>query len=145
MLSLSFSSLCSTFINNTVTQSEALPDLLNTNDLVVEAAVSSFRFPLRFSGRNVFDGNLGGGVSLVNTVVNIDSDSELVFMNNNATFGAGIQMEDRCLVSSESDLGKHVNNKVLCMSPFTFQNSSNYNLKIFRYSLPHYIECVLLF
>lgn len=53
---------------------------------------------MEFSGYNHFVGNLGGGVSLLNS--RLDVRGELLLLNNVAMFGGGIAMDDSCLVSA---------------------------------------------
>ena len=62
------------------------------------SAISTFRFPTVFQGSNRFVGNVGGGITLLNTVMNVRENGSLLFEGNTAAFGAGIAMDDRCLV-----------------------------------------------
>lgn len=61
------------------------------------SALAAFRFPTRFNGTNKFINNYGGGIMLLNT--RLQALDNLLFMNNQAVFGGGIMMDDRCLVS----------------------------------------------
>lgn len=60
------------------------------------AAISSFRFPLHFTGTNWLLDNAGGGLSAMGTVVRVDGS--LLVHNNTASYGGGIHLEDLCLV-----------------------------------------------
>jgi len=60
------------------------------------SALAAFRFPVTFNGTNHFVGNIGGGITLLNT--KMDAHGEMLFMDNSAVFGGGIAMDDRCLV-----------------------------------------------
>ena len=60
------------------------------------SAVAAFRFPTEFSGTNEFTGNVGGGIMLLNT--RMLAKGTMTFSDNNAMFGGGIMMDDRCLV-----------------------------------------------
>ena len=60
------------------------------------SALAAFRFPVTFNGTSHFVGNVGGGITLLNT--KMDAHGEMLFMNNSAVFGGGIAMDDRCLV-----------------------------------------------
>ncbi len=85
-LPLSLSRCCSVFENNT-----SLEDNKDTS------AIAAFRFPTVFSGYNNFTGNVGGGITLLNTRMEVNGS--LWFQANRAVFGAGLAMDDRCLVS----------------------------------------------
>ena len=63
------------------------------------SAVVAFRFPTVFFGYNTFEGNTGGGITLLNTRMTVRNGSTLLFLRNTAVFGGGISMDDRCLVS----------------------------------------------
>ena len=76
---------CSVFENNT-----SLEDNQDTS------AIAAFRFPTIFSGFNNFTGNIGGGITLLNT--RMEASGSLWFEGNRAVFGGGIAMDDRCLV-----------------------------------------------
>ena len=60
------------------------------------AAISSFRFPLHFTGTNWLLDNAGGGLSAMGTVVRVNGS--LFVHNNTANNGGGIHLEDLCLV-----------------------------------------------
>lgn len=68
-----------------------------TDELVHSSALLAFRFPVELSGCNKFDGNIGGGITLMNARLNVRG--ELLLLNNVAMFGGGIAMDDSCLVS----------------------------------------------
>ena len=59
-------------------------------------AISSYRFPLRFTGTNQLLHNVGGGLSAVGSVVRVDG--RLIVHNNTASHGGGIHLEDHCVV-----------------------------------------------
>jgi len=59
-------------------------------------AISSYRFPLRFTGTNQLLHNVGGGLSAVGSVVRVDG--RLIVRNNTASHGGGIHLEDHCMV-----------------------------------------------
>ena len=52
---------------------------------------------MEFTGYNHFIGNLGGGITLLNARLSVRG--ELLLLENEASFGAGIAMDDSCLVS----------------------------------------------
>lgn len=64
------------------------------------SAIAAFRFPIIFSGTNVFLRNVGGGITLLNT--QMKASGVLQFDGNTAVFGGGIAMDDRCLVTLNS-------------------------------------------
>ncbi|CAI7990699.1 hypothetical protein GBAR_LOCUS524 [Geodia barretti] len=70
----------------------------NTSEGVTQdtSAIAAFRFPITFQGTNRFLGNLGGGVTLLNTQMR--ASGVLEFDSNTAVFGGGIAMDDRCLL-----------------------------------------------
>ena len=78
----SFDSSFSVFTNNTAT---------------VDGTVLVIRFGAAFEGTNNFTGNTGGGVVLV--LARMESKGNLWFEGNIAQYGAGISMQDSCLVS----------------------------------------------
>ena len=62
------------------------------------SALLAFRFPMNFIGSNIFIGNTGGGITLLNTRITVVG--ELLLESNTAMVGGGIAMEDTCLVST---------------------------------------------
>ena len=60
------------------------------------SAIAAFRFPTEFTGENLFIGNIGGGIMLLNT--RMSAEGTMLFDSNVAVFGGGIMMDDRCLV-----------------------------------------------
>ena len=60
------------------------------------SALVSFRFPVHLSGFNHFISNTGGGISLLNSALTVAG--ELLLDGNTATYGAGIALDDICLV-----------------------------------------------
>jgi hypothetical protein len=62
-----------------------------------EGAVMSFRFPISLSGTNVFRRNEGGGISLMQS--RVDVDGAVHFIENSAVVGGGMALEDQCLVT----------------------------------------------
>ena len=62
-------------------------------------ALSSFRYPIKLSGETKFLHNRGGGLSVINTEINVEHNAQVLFQENAAIFGGGIKMEERCRVS----------------------------------------------
>ena len=62
------------------------------------SALVSFRFPIHLNGYNHFISNVGGGISLLSSAMTVAG--ELLLDNNTATYGAGISLDDICLVCS---------------------------------------------
>ncbi len=60
------------------------------------SALVSFRFPVYLSGFNHFISNTGGGISLLNSALTVAG--ELLLDSNTATYGAGMALDDICLV-----------------------------------------------
>lgn len=61
-----------------------------------QGAVLSFRYPISLSGINVFKRNEGGGVSLMQSRVDVSGTA--YFIENSALSGGGLALEDQCLV-----------------------------------------------
>ena len=80
---------------------------LSADDLLDTSALTAFRFPVYFLGKNIFTRNVGGGISLIST--RLHAEGELQFINNTAKFGGGIAMYDQCLVSIKDMLLISVN------------------------------------
>ena len=78
---------CSDFENNTSVGSIAEHS----------SALVAFRFPIVLQGHNRFYGNRGGGITLLNTI--LKAVGSILFEGNSATFGGGLAMDDRCLVT----------------------------------------------
>ena len=74
-----------------------IPELVDQS--AARAALSSFRFPIQFIGTNTFSRNHGGGVSVIDSMITVAEDSHLIFENNVANFGGGLQLVGACLVS----------------------------------------------
>ena len=74
------------------------------NEAVARAAVSSFRFPVQLAGTNMFTHNIGGGISIVDSLITIANNSHLIFEDNEANFGGGLQLVGVCLVSTEFEV-----------------------------------------
>lgn len=70
---------------------------LSLGDLQDTSALTVFRFPVYFCGKNTFIRNIGGGIDLIST--RLQAEGELQFINNTAKFGGGIAMYDQCRVS----------------------------------------------
>ena len=64
------------------------------------SALVSFRFPMHLRGRNSFIGNVGGGISLLNSAMTVAG--ELLFDSNTASYGAGMSLDDICKVSTDT-------------------------------------------
>ena len=62
-------------------------------------ALSSFRYPIKLSGHTKFLRNIGGGLSVINTEIDVEQNAQVLFQENAAIFGGGIQMEERCRMS----------------------------------------------
>ena len=62
-------------------------------------ALSSFRYPIKLSGHTKFLRNIGGGLSVINTEIDVEQNAQVLFQENEAIFGGGVQMEERCRVS----------------------------------------------
>ena len=85
----------STFSSNQVDRSE--DEAIEIQDGSPQrAAISSFRFPLHFTGTNQLNDNTGGGLSTLGSVVKVDGT--LFVHNNTASNGGGIHLEDHSLV-----------------------------------------------
>ncbi len=56
----------------------------------------SFRFPISLGGSNVFKRNEGGGISLMQSRVDVGGVVHLI--DNSAVVGGGMALEDQCLV-----------------------------------------------
>ena len=89
LISLMF--ICSTFSGNLVSEED--PEIYNSTQC---GAVSSLRFPVNFTGVNQLLNNIGGGLSAIGTVVNVEG--RLLVHNNTASIGGGILLRDLCLV-----------------------------------------------
>ena len=61
-----------------------------------QSAIVSFRFPISLSGTNVFRRNEGGGISLMQS--RVDLSGTVHFIENSAVVGGGMALEDQCLV-----------------------------------------------
>lgn len=66
------------------------------NQAKQQSAILSFRYPIKFTGVNIFKTNQGGGVTLLQT--NMDVSGTLHFEDNSANSGGGISLEDLCVV-----------------------------------------------
>ena len=91
---LSFSAY-STFSGNRVSRMEVEATEIQDNS-PQHAAISSYRFPLHFTGTNQLLHNDGGGLSAMGSVVRVDG--RLIVRNNTASHGGGIHLEDHCVV-----------------------------------------------
>ena len=87
--------ICSVFSGNQVSGMEVETEEIE-NKSPQSAAISSFRYPLRFTGINQLLDNPGGGLSVTGTIVRVDGS--LIVHNNTASRGGGIHLEDLCLV-----------------------------------------------
>ena len=87
--------VCSIFSGNQVSRTviEAIEIQDNSPQ---HGAISSYRFPLRFTGTNQLLHNDGGGLSAMGSVVRVDG--RLIVRNNTASHGGGIHLEDHCVV-----------------------------------------------
>ena len=66
------------------------------NKATRQGAVLSFRFPISLSGTNVFKSNEGGGISLMQS--RVDVGGTVLFLENTAVAGGALALEDQCLV-----------------------------------------------
>lgn len=82
-------------ITFTSSHSNFLYNSANNNS---DGTVMGFRFPLSFNGTNIFRGNTGGGVSLLQSHLN--SHGHIVFEDNVATRGGGMELRDLSVVSA---------------------------------------------
>lgn len=81
---------------------------INTDSVApAKAAVSSFRVPIQFIGTNRFYRNIGGGVSIVESLITVAENSYLTFESNSANFGGGLHLVGTCLLVVHS--GANVN------------------------------------
>ena len=56
----------------------------------------SFKFPISLAGTNIFERNEGGGISLMQS--RVDVGGTVRFIENSAMNGGGLALEDQCLV-----------------------------------------------
>ena len=56
----------------------------------------SFRFPISLNGTNIFERNEGGGISLMQS--RVDVGGTVLFLENTAVTGGGMALEDQSLV-----------------------------------------------
>ena len=68
------------------------------NEESTTSAVSVFRVTLNFLNTNVFLNNFGGGITLIESQLNVKNN--LTFRQNFADNGGGIAMFGSCLVSN---------------------------------------------
>ena len=68
----------------------------NKEEKLQQSAIVSFRFPISLNGTNVFRSNEGGGISLMQS--RVDVDGTVHFIENSAVVGGGMALEDQCLV-----------------------------------------------
>ena len=68
----------------------------NKGEKLQQSAIVSFRFPISLSGINVFTRNEGGGISLMQS--RVDVGGAVHFIENSALVGGGMALEDQCLV-----------------------------------------------
>lgn len=66
------------------------------NNASRQGAILSFRFPILLNGTNEFRRNEGGGISLVQS--RVDVGGTVLFIENSAVTGGGLALEDQCLV-----------------------------------------------
>ena len=87
--------ICSNFTGNYVSGMEAEAEETQDNS-PQRAAISSFRFPLHFTGTNQLLDNSGGGLSVIGTVVKVAGS--LTVHNNTASRGGGIHLKEHSSV-----------------------------------------------
>ena len=88
----------SVIFSSTFEENDANDTSINEED-VARGAVSLFRFPITFKGKNRFYRNIGGGVSTVESQITVAENSHLVFEDNSANYGGGLQLVGASLVS----------------------------------------------
>ena len=74
--------------------------LNNEGQLGSEGAVMGFRYPISLWGTNVFRGNKGGGISLLQT--ELQAHGYILFENNVAQNGGGMELKDRSRVRKKT-------------------------------------------
>ncbi|XP_065897695.1 uncharacterized protein [Dysidea avara] len=77
----------------------------NTSDKRDIPAVTAYRVLIEVDGYNAFNRNIGGGVTLLNS--RIDVKGHIDFYNNTAVFGGGISLSGRCLILLYKDSVLH--------------------------------------
>lgn len=70
--------------------------LNNTSETKDISALTTYRVLVEADGYNAFNWNVGGGVTLLNS--RIDVKGHIDFYNNTAVFGGGFALSGRCLV-----------------------------------------------
>ena len=96
MLSILF--VPSSFYANNLRGMSTLPDV-DEFQRDPGGALSAFRYPIKLLGQTKFLRNIGGGLSVINTEIDVEQNAQVLFQANEAIFGGGIQMEERCRVS----------------------------------------------
>jgi predicted outer membrane repeat protein len=111
-------------VHNSTFEDNEVGDLSVSDGSVARAAVSSFRFPIKFTGTNRFSRNIGGGLSVVDSLVTVAKNSHLIFEDNVAHFGGGLQQVGSCLVVvSEGAVVDFVRNRALILGGAIMVNS----------------------
>ena len=93
-----------------------------------QGAILSFRFPISLSGTNVFERNEGGGIALIQS--RVDVGGVALFIENSAVDGAGLALEDQCLVININNiiynfLSKHNSANPAYINIYTYTDSSS--------------------
>ena len=87
--------------SNFMSNSHDMEHVLGSDQLSeYNGALLAFHFPLNLRGSNSFVGNIGGGIVLLATRINLMGN--LLLKGNEAINGGGISMDDTCLVSKPS-------------------------------------------
>lgn len=89
-----YSCMYSVFTNNV----NLLPELVSYR-FGFFGAVSVLRFPLTFSGRNVFRDNIGGGLVVNHARINIRGHIEF-YNHSGAVFGGALRLGELTLVNA---------------------------------------------
>ena len=88
--------ICSIFKNNVNLRSRILPiefvNLFGTSGTVV-----GIRFPISFTGINVLQSNLGGGVNMNHARISVQGQMKL-YNNHEARFGGAVRLGELTLV-----------------------------------------------
>jgi len=72
--------------------------LNNTSETQDTSALTAYRVLVEADGNNAFNGNVGGGITLLKA--RIDVKGRIDFYNNTAVLGGGISLSGRCLVTT---------------------------------------------
>lgn len=88
--------VCSHSFIHTYTSSLIIHSTFAGNRAITQSTVLAFRFPVTFEGRTVFTDNVGGCISLLQSLM--DSIGVVLFHNNTANEGGAITIESQGMV-----------------------------------------------